>query len=118
MRLLHDDPKGNDPRVDALMDWAERAWSLDENPGKGKAGLFFFYHALTKCLDASGEDAIMPMTGGTPIRWREEFVRKLIAMQRVDPEKRTGYWVNENKSYMEDDPVLVTAYCLLVLESL
>ena len=116
MRLLHDDPKGNDPRVDAMVDWAERGWSLDENPGKGKAGLFYFYHAMAKCLDASGEEEILPLTGGAPIRWREEVVRKLVALQHIDKEKHTGYWVNENKSYMEDDPVLVTAYAMLALE--
>ncbi len=116
MRLLYDDVRGNDPRVDAMLDWAQRGWSLDDNPGKGQAGLFFFWHAMVKCLDASGEEAIVPLTGGTPIQWREEFVKKLIALQHVDQAQQTGYWVNANKSYMEDDPVLVTAYAMLSLE--
>ena len=116
MHLLYEEVRSNDPRVDAMMDWAERGWSLDENPGKGKAGLFYFYHAMSKCLAASGEEEIVPLLGGTPIRWREEFVRKLVAMQHVDNDQKTGYWVNENPTYMEDDPVLVTTYAMLSLE--
>ena len=37
MRLLHETPRPNDPRVDAMLDWAERGWSLDVNPGNGTA---------------------------------------------------------------------------------
>ena len=117
MALLCDDVGGNDARVDAIMDWAERGWSLDENPGKGKSGLFFFYHAMVKCLAASGEEEIVPFTGGRPIHWREEVVRKLVTLQHVDAQKKTGFWVNENPANMEDDPVLVTAYAMLSLEA-
>ena len=35
---------------------------------------------------------------------------------RVDAERKSGYWVNENRNYMENDPVLVTAYAMLSLE--
>ncbi len=116
MALLCDDVGGNDARVDAMMDWAERGWSLEENPGKGKSGLFFFYHAMVKCLAASGEEEIVPFTGGQPFRWREEVVRKLVSLQHVDAAKKTGFWVNENPDNLEDDPVLVTAYAMLSLE--
>jgi hypothetical protein len=115
-RLLHEDIKSNDPRVDAAMDWAERGLSLDENPGKGTAGLYCFLHAVAKCLNASGEEDIVPMKGGTPIHWREQFIRKLIALQQVDKDGKTGYWVNDNRRYRENDPVLVTVYAMLSLE--
>ena len=64
MRLLYDDVRRNDPRVDAMLDWAERGWSLEENPGKGNAGLYYFWHAMSKCLAASGEEEIVPLQGG------------------------------------------------------
>ena len=117
MRLLHEDPRPNDPRVDAMLDWAERGWSLDVNPGNGSAGLYYFWQAMVKCLAVSGEEEIVPLQGGAPIRWREEFVRKLMALQHVDAQKKTGYWINENPTYMENDPVLVTAYAMLSLEA-
>ena len=43
-------------------------------------------------------------------------MRKLIALQHVDADRKSGFWVNENQNYMEDDPVLVTAYAMLSLE--
>ena len=117
MRLLHETPQPNDPRVDAMLDWAERGWSLDVNPGRDTAGLFYFWQAMVKCLSVSGEEEIVPLQGGAPIRWREEYVRKLISLQHVDQEKKTGYWVNPDATYMENDPVLVTAYAMLSLEA-
>ena len=114
--LLHDDVKPDDPRVDAMMDWAERGWSLDSNPGKGQQGLYFFYQALAKCLDAGGEEEITPLTGGTGIRWREQVVRRLVMLQKSEQDGKSGYWVNGDASYMEDDPVLVTSYAVLAIE--
>ena len=117
MRLLHEDPQPNDPRVDAMLDWAERGWSLETNPGRDTAGLFYFWQAMVKCLAVSGEETIVPLQGGASIHWREEFVKKLISLQHVDAQKKTGYWINENPTYMENDPVLVTAYAMLSLEA-
>ena len=42
--------------------------------------------------------------------WREEVVRRIIALQSPD-----GFWVNENNRWWEADPNLVTAYTLLAL---
>lgn len=116
LRLLHEDVAGDDPRVDAYLDWAERGWTLEENPGKGKNGLFFFYQAMSKCLAAGGQDVITPMAGGAGIHWREELIRKLVAMQKRDATGRSGYWENEINSYFEGDRVLVTAYAILTLQ--
>ena len=45
-------------------------------------------------------------------RWREEFVKKLTSIQAGE-----GYWVNENGRWWENNKELVTAYCVLALES-
>jgi len=116
MSLIHDEVTNNDPRVDAYLDWAERSWSLDTNPGAGLRGLYYFYQSLAKCLAVSGEEVIYPLAGGSSIKWREELIRKLVVLQRTDETKRTSYWVNESGVWMEDNPVLVTAYALLALE--
>jgi hypothetical protein len=42
---------------------------------------------------------------------------KLISLQRTD-EKGLGYWVNDQGDQAEKDPVLVTAYGILTLETL
>ncbi len=116
LRLVQDDVSSDDPRVDSMLNWAEHHWSLDENPGKGQAGLYFFYNALSKCLAASGEEDILPLDGKPPIRWRDDIARKLVALQRQTENGKSGYWVNENHAYFENDPVLATAYALLSLE--
>jgi hypothetical protein len=116
LRLLHEKVAADDPRVDAYLDWASRHWTLAENPGKGHNGLYFFYHAMSKCLAASGEEFIHPLDGGAGIPWREELIRKLVALQQRTTSDRSGYWVNEVNSYLEGDPVLVTAYAILTLQ--
>ena len=116
LRLLHEHVASDDPRVDAYLDWASRCWTLAENPGKGQNGLYFFYHAMSKCLAASGEEFIRPLDGGAGIPWRAELIRKLVALQKRETSDRSGYWVNEVNSYLEGDPVLVTAYAILTLQ--
>ena len=71
---------------------------------------------MSKCLAASGEEFIRPLDGGAGIRWREELINKLVALQKRATSDRTGYWVNEVNSYLEGDPVLVTAYAILTLQ--
>ncbi|MFZ4722767.1 MAG: prenyltransferase/squalene oxidase repeat-containing protein [Phycisphaerales bacterium] len=100
----------DDPRVLAALDWARAHWSMQENPGLGKQGLFYYRLALARALAASGRD-IMQDTGGTPHEWRKELVEALVAAQRPD-----GSWINDQDRWMEGEPDLVTAYALLALE--
>ena len=116
MDLLYDDVKADDPRVDAMVDWTERGFILDEREGKGQAGIFYFYHALSKCLNACGEPVIQSLRGGNPIQWREQLIYKLVSLQTKEVDG-AGYWVNTDKTYMEGDPFLVTTYALLTLEN-
>jgi squalene-hopene/tetraprenyl-beta-curcumene cyclase len=58
------------------------------------------------------------MQDGTLLDWRAELARKLIAIQRIEPDSGHGYWLNDNGRFWENDPVLATAYCLLALELL
>ncbi len=108
----------DDARVRSAFDWAARYWSLEENPGMGPEGLFYFYNVLTKCLDAMGADAIPHAEENTVINWREELAKKLVAAQSIDPKTGHGYWKNDSGRYWESDPVLVTAYSLLALQML
>jgi squalene-hopene/tetraprenyl-beta-curcumene cyclase len=100
----------DDPRVLAALDWARAHWSMQENPGLGKQGLFYYRLALARGLAASGRDTIQD-AGGTPHDWRKELVEALVAAQRPD-----GSWINDQDRWMEGEPDLVTAYAVLALE--
>lgn len=106
-----------DPRVRSAFDWASRHWSLEENPGMGPEGLFFFFNVLTRSLDAYGADHI-PRPDQPPLNWRREVASRLISKQAIDPATGHGSWRNDTGRYWENDPVLVTAYSVLALQHL
>ncbi len=110
LAMMHTPLARNDPRVISALDYCTKHWTLDENPGQGVQGLYFYYNILTRALSAADIDAI-PQQGGGTLAWREALLRKVISLQKPD-----GSWVNENNRWWENDPVLVTSYSLLALE--
>jgi len=114
LSLIYADVDKNDPRVKSAFDWASKHWTLEENPGMGLEGLFYFYNVLTKALALYGEDK-MTLPDGNEISWRQEIIRKILNLQKIDPEDGSGYWANEASRWMEADPVLVTSYALISL---
>ena len=111
LALIYAQVDAQDVRVQSAKDWACRHWTLAENPGMGPEGLYYFFNVLTKCLQAAGDDTLTLPDGRTVV-WREEVVRKLLALQKPE-----GFWVNENNRWWEADPNLVTAYTLLALST-
>lgn len=109
LALIYAQVDAQDVRVQSAKDWASRHWSLDENPGMGAEGLYYFFNVLAKTLAAAGDETLT-LPDGRTVAWREEVARKLIALQKPD-----GFWVNENNRWWEADPNLVTAYTLLAL---
>ena len=97
----------NDPRVRSALDWASRHWTLDENPGMGEQGLYFFYDIVSRALSVSGFESVprSAESGGGSVEWRPALLRKLRSLQRPD-----GSFVNRNGRYWENDPVLATGY--------
>lgn len=116
LSLIYSNVSRDDPRVMSAFHWSARHWSLDENPGMGQEGVYFFYNVLTKSLDAFGQDLI-PRPDDKNIDWRREVAKKLVELQKTDTNGQ-GYWTNENSRFWESDPVLVTAYSVLALQSL
>lgn len=104
----------DDERVKSAFDWSAKHFTLEENPGMGLQGLFYFYHVLSKALAAHGSEVIVK-PDGTRIAWREELIKKLVSLQKIETDG-TGYWVNSEGRWWEADPVLVTSYALLALE--
>ncbi|MDD4018389.1 MAG: terpene cyclase/mutase family protein [Kiritimatiellae bacterium] len=111
LALVHARLGKSDPRVRSAVEYGSRFWTLEENPGQGQQGLFFYYNAMSRALSAAGLDALPKHASDGTIRWREEMVRKIISLQKPD-----GSWVNENNRWWENDPVLATSYSLLALE--
>ena len=112
LSYVYADLKRDDPRVKAVVDWLKTNYTLDENPGMGNAGLFYYYHTMTKALTISGMGNLELANAGHP-NWRQDLALKLIQLQGRD-----GSWANENARWWEKEPALVTSYALLSLEML
>ena len=110
LSYIYADLKPDDPRVVAVMDWLRRNFSLQENPGMGAQGLYYYLHLMTKALHTAGVDRL-ELADGRRLDWRKEVAMKLINLQQAN-----GSWQNENGRWWEKDPVLVTSYSLLALE--
>lgn len=102
----------DDVRVTAALDWLRKNYSTEENPGLGKQGLYYYYNLATKGLSAAGVQEL-ETKDGAKVDWRAELGKKITSLQQPD-----GSWVNDAPRWMETDPVLVTSYCLLSLETL
>ena len=99
----------DDPRVKAALTYISQHYTLDENPGLGQQGLYYYYHTFAKTMTVLGDSKLTDATG-TSHDWRAELVAALA--KRQQPE---GSWVNPADRFMEGDPNLVTAYALLAL---
>ncbi len=111
LALVHAQLDKSDPRVRSAVDFGSRYWTLEENPGQGQQGVYFYYNVMTRALSAAGLDAIPKQNAAEQIRWRDEVVKKVISLQKPD-----GSWANENNRWWENDPVLASSYALLALE--
>jgi squalene-hopene/tetraprenyl-beta-curcumene cyclase len=104
------DVRRDDPRVKAVMDWLRNNMTLEENPGMGAQGYYYYLHLMTKALTAAQTREI-ELPGGKKINWRHDVAMRLINLQKND-----GSWQNENGRWWERDKALVTAYSVLTLE--
>ena len=109
---IYCDLKRDDPRVKAVFDWLRDNYTLEENPGMGPQGLFFYYNTMSKALTLYGAQELA-LRNGQKANWRRDLAMKLINMQGRD-----GSWENTNNRWWEKDAPLVTSYALLTLERL
>jgi squalene-hopene/tetraprenyl-beta-curcumene cyclase len=100
----------DDPRVKGAVDWIRRHYTLDENPGMGQAGLFYYFHTFGKAMDALGEDRFEDAQG-TKHDWRRELFEALKNRQQAN-----GSFRNQaDRQFGEADPNLATGFALLAL---
>ena len=101
-----------DPRMAAARDWLDNHFTLEENPGLGDQGLYYYYHLMAKALAARAPGSAPGRADrGVPPRWAESLAHKLLQLQSGN-----GSWANRNSRWMEADPVLASAYSMLALE--
>jgi squalene-hopene/tetraprenyl-beta-curcumene cyclase len=110
LSYIYADLKRDDPRVRAVFGWLQQNYTLDENPGMGPQGLYYYFHTMAKALSIYGAGEL-ELPGGQKVNWRRGLAMKLINLQRPD-----GSWFNDNGRWWERDPALVTAYAVLALE--
>ncbi len=107
--MIHAGLSPGDPRVKAAREYITRHYTLDENPGLGQKGLYYFYHTFAKALAMLGQPTLTDANGQAH-DWRADLISALAKRQNPD-----GSWVNPSDRFMEGDPNLVTAYSLLAL---
>lgn len=107
--MLHAGLEEDDPRVAAAKKWISMHYTVEENPGLGDAGLYYYYQLFAKALSVAKLDSLTDAEGKTH-NWREELVSHLAKLQSDD-----GSWTNTNKQWMESDPNLATTFALLAL---
>jgi len=109
--LIYAGLTADDPRVKAALTYIRDRYTLDENPGLGQPGLYYYYQGFAKTLAALGQPKLTD-ANGQEHDWRTELVAALAKRQNPD-----GSWVNSADRFMEGDPNLVTSYGLLALHS-
>lgn len=108
--MIHAGLTPDDPRVKAAYTYITKNYSLDENPGLGQRGLYYYYQTFARALAMVGKPTLVDASGKSH-DWRAELTAALAARQGKD-----GSWVNPADRFMEGDPNLVTAYGLLSLD--
>ncbi|MBX7167949.1 MAG: hypothetical protein K1X74_16565, partial [Pirellulales bacterium] len=69
-------------------------YSVQENPGLGNSGLYYYYQLMSKCLDALGSPTFVDASG-VEHNWRAELAAELANRQNPD-----GSWTNpDNRWY-------------------
>jgi squalene-hopene/tetraprenyl-beta-curcumene cyclase len=110
LSFIYADMDAKDARMTAVMEWLGKNYTLEENPGMGAQGLFYYFHTMSKALAlASTRQAVE----GKMASWRQDLAKQMFNKQQAD-----GSWTNENGRWMEKDPVLVTSYGVLTLAHL
>jgi squalene-hopene/tetraprenyl-beta-curcumene cyclase len=110
MALLFADVPKQDIRIQEAFKWLQKNYTLDENPGLGQQGIYFYYYIMAKSLKIYGVDTLQ-VKGKESVLWRKKLLERLVSLQKKD-----GFWQNTNGRWWENDPVLATTYALLAAE--
>ncbi|WP_250846966.1 prenyltransferase/squalene oxidase repeat-containing protein [Aquisphaera insulae] len=102
---LHPD----DVRVKAALAFIARNYNLEENPGGGQRGLYYYYLMFGRGLGALGKKTFTDAEGKEH-DWKADLAAALARRQDA-----SGAWANKDDRFMEGDPNIVTSYALMAL---
>ncbi len=141
LSFIHAKVDAKDPRVEDAFEWIRNNYRVDENPGMNQQGIFYHYHTMAKALTAyekTKDGSLIDVQGETHFWFKDlaeelinrkienELIAKFDIKDAVDPDQllakkgdsvKIAYWKNEESRWMERDPILVTAYAVLALET-
>lgn len=115
----------DDPRVRAAYGWIQRHYTLDENPNVGTDGLYYYFVTFARALEAhrrtrpspDSPRTIVTYPGGTEAGvtrdWAADLVDRLESLQNPD-----GSFKPVDDRWMENNPVLITAYSLIAVQQI
>ena len=98
-------------RVKAAITYIKNHYTLDENPGQGQRGLYYYYQTFAKAMSLLGTPTIVDSAGRSH-DWRNDLIAALAKRQAAN-----GGWVNPDDRFLEGDPHIVTSYGLLALHA-
>ena len=107
--------QADDPRVVQAKAWLGNNYTFDENPGVGTDGLYYYYVTMARSLAAAGEPTLTVQSDSASPRqanWAQDLIAKLASLQQDD-----GSFKPVDDRWMENDPVLITAYSLIALRN-
>ncbi len=95
----------DDPRMASAWKWIQENYTLEENPGMGEQGYYYYLATMARALDAFGVDEIDGRN------WREEMIDKIHELQYIN-----GSFKVLDPRWMENNDVLIAAYALIALQ--
>lgn len=114
--LIYANLDRDDQRVRSAYEWIRSNYTLEENPGVGTDGYYYYLISFSRALNAWGGSTITPLNASgqpAPTRdWQNDLVDALANMQNED-----GSFKSIDDRWMENNPVLITAYALIALQN-
>lgn len=106
----------DDERVRLAMEWIKKNYTVTENPGMGTDGMYYYYLMLSRALEAGNVELIdveaaQSEHATTAHDWANDLIDQLATLQNDD-----GSFRSVDDRWMENNPVLISAYAMLALE--
>ena len=99
-----------DVRVKGALKYLTTNYELDENPGMGLQGLYYYLNVMAKALDAYGTEYLTD-NKGVKHQWRKDIIEKVLSLQHKD-----GYWQNSNGRFYESKHTIAGSQAIVVLK--